>query len=96
MYWTINKKTQEPEIYKTLRNVSESVGVPYDSLAYEFSRKKSLSFENESYYIEKSKDANLSIKAYAKKLKDLESDLVKVGSITTMNGFVEIFTKVDE
>lgn len=97
MYWTMNKLNQEPEIHSNLRNVSESIGVPYDSLAYEFSRKKAPSFENDLFYVEKAEDANLAIKAYSKKIKDLESDVKKVGSMQLDNGsFVELYIKESE
>ena len=69
MFWTYNKKTNEPAFCTSLKKVSVFTGLNYDNLWYRFGNKKNDdSFENDDFYIGRASSISEAMIAYAEKV----------------------------
>lgn len=55
MYWYYNKKTKEAAVYSSITAISNNTSLKYDSLSYQFGRKKRKEYETEDVRIVKTK-----------------------------------------
>lgn len=53
MYWSYNKKTNEPAYLTSMKKVSVFTGIKYDALAHKFGRNNETEFENDQFYVQK-------------------------------------------
>ena len=86
MYLIVNKKSQEPELAPKLKQVADFTGIPYDNLAYKFSRQKKEKFVNDDFWIHKAEDSNDAVKLYAGYVKENRSEGDLVGSVLLPDG----------
>jgi hypothetical protein len=74
MFWTYNKKTNEPAFCTSLKKVSVFTGLNYDNLWYRFGNKKNDdSFENDDFYIGRASSISEAMIAYAEKMNKFEN-----------------------
>ena len=53
MFWLLNKTTNTPGIFGSVKALCENTGLKDEALYYQFSRLKKNEFENENYRIAK-------------------------------------------
>ena len=81
MYLIVNKRNLEPELAQKLKQVAEFTGIPYDNLAYRFSRRKEEKFVNDDFWIHKAEDTNDVVKLCVRYVKESRSEGDLVGTI---------------
>ena len=64
MFLIIDTETSEAKLANTIKEAALKTGIPYDNLAYQFSRKKNEVFESDGQHIRKVEDEHEAIRFY--------------------------------
>lgn len=98
MYVIVNKLAKfDPNLATKLKEASEKTAIPYDNLAYQFSRKKEEVFENELFWIRKVEDAEDALKKYASYMNESKAEGQYVGSFDAPGGHtVKVYAEAIE